>query len=81
MTSFTISNLDDEVWRGLRERASQHGRSIEEEVRVILCEAVGWGNDCPPDLVEFTRESFAPFGGVDLKSPSRGPMCEPPDFS
>lgn len=36
MAVLTIRNLPEEVHRALRARASQHGRSTEAEVRVIL---------------------------------------------
>ena len=41
MASITIRNLEDEVKTGLRMRAAGNGRSMEEEVRLILREAVG----------------------------------------
>ena len=40
MASITIRNLDDEVKTRLRVRASANGRSMEEEARLILAEAV-----------------------------------------
>ena len=36
MASITIRNLDDGVKTRLRIRAAEHGRSMEEEARVIL---------------------------------------------
>ena len=36
MASITIRKLDDEIKNRLRIRAAQHGRSLEEELRVIL---------------------------------------------
>ena len=79
MASITIRNLDDEVKARLRMRAAGHGRSMEEEARVILREAVGREPE-PENLARFIRECFAPFGGVDLELPPRGPMREPPGF-
>ena len=81
MANITIRNLDDDVKMRLCKRATEHHRSVEEEVRVILSNAV---NDCqtgPRNLVEFTRECFAPHGDVELELPPRGPMREPPDFA
>ena len=40
MASITIRNLDDDVKTRLRVRASANGRSMEEEARLILAEAV-----------------------------------------
>jgi uncharacterized protein (DUF433 family) len=42
MASITIRNLDDEIKQLLRVRAAKNGRSLEEELRVIL-HAVAFG--------------------------------------
>lgn len=81
MASITIRNLDDEVKTRLRIRAAEHDRSMEEEVRVILREAVGDGKAVPQDLAKFTRECFSPLGGIELELPPRGPMREPPELT
>ena len=81
MANITIRNLDDEVKTSLRVRAAEHHRSMEEEVRIILRDAVNGGTPGPRDLAKFTRECFAPLGGVELELPPRGPMRKPPDFS
>ena len=79
MASITIRNLDDDVKIRLRTRAAGNGRSMEEEVRLILREAADREPE-PENLASFVRECFAPFGGVDLELPPRGPMREPPEF-
>ena len=81
MATITIRNLDDDLKRRLRVRAAANHRSVEEEVRVILRDAVKDGRTGPRDLAKFTRECFASLGGVELELPPRGPMREPPDFS
>jgi plasmid stability protein len=40
MAQLVVRNLDDEVKAKLRRRAAVHGRSMEEEVRAILRDAV-----------------------------------------
>ena len=40
MAQLIVRNLEEEVKNGLRRRATQHGRSVEEEVRDILRNAV-----------------------------------------
>lgn len=80
MASITIRYLDDDVKTRLRVRSSANGRSMEEEARVILREAVGREPE-PENLARFIRECFAPYGGVELELPAREPMREPPDFS
>ena len=81
MASITIRNLDDDVKTRLRVRAAEHRRSMEEEVRIILRDAVNGRRVGPRDLAKFTRECFASLDGVELQLPARGPMREPPDFS
>ena len=81
MQSITIRNLDDHLWKRLRARAAEHGRSTEEEVCVILHEAVRNDLPKPRNLTAITRECFGPLGGIEVELPLRGPMREPPDFS
>jgi plasmid stability protein len=79
MSSITIRNLDDGLKQRLRVRAAQGGRSMEEEVRIILREAVGQE---PPqmNLAELIRSRFAGLYGDELAQPEREPMREPPVF-
>ena len=79
MANITIRNLDDDVKTRLRERAAGNGRSMEEEARLILGDAVG-RKPGPRNLVEAIRARIAPLGGVDLKLPPREPGREPPTF-
>ena len=81
MASITIRNLDDDLKTRLRVRAAEHRRSMEEEVRIILRDTVDGERVAPRDLAKFTRECFAPLGGVEVELPPRGPMREPPEFS
>ena len=79
MASITIRNLDDSLKQRLRVRAAEHGRSMEEEARAILRQAVG---EAPPpsNLAEAIRKRIAPLGGVELDIPPREPLREPPRF-
>ena len=79
MASITIRNLDDEVKTRLRVRAAENHRSMEEEARQILREAVG-RNHPPRNLASAIRARIAPLGGVDLELPPREPGREPPSF-
>ena len=40
MAQFIVRNLEDDVKTRLKRRAAQHGRSMEEEIRHILRDAV-----------------------------------------
>ena len=71
MASITIRNLNDDVKIGIRERAAGNGRSMEEEVRVILREALGRENVPDKGLGTAIHELFKPFGGVELELPPR----------
>ena len=80
MASITIRNLDDEVKARLRVRAADNGRSMEEEARLILRDAVGREYVPAKGLGTAIHELFKPFGGVELELPPRGPMRKPPRF-
>ncbi len=77
MASITVRNLEEDLKRRLRIRAAEHGRSMEQEAREILKEALDTGRPAEKDLAAAIRARFAPFGGVDLELPSREPMPEP----
>ena len=80
MASITIRKLDDEVKARLRIRAAGNGRSMEEEARLILREALGPESVSEKGLGTAIHELFKPLGGIDLELPPRGPMREPPQF-
>ncbi len=79
MASITIRNLDDGVKTRLRVRAAGNGRSMEEEARLILRDAVGRKPSCR-NLASIVRSYFGPQNGVDLELPPREPAREPPSF-
>ncbi|MFO0160772.1 MAG: FitA-like ribbon-helix-helix domain-containing protein [Alphaproteobacteria bacterium] len=63
--------------RSLRIRAAEHGRSMEEEARDILRQAMS--RPAPaPNLGEAIHRRFAALGGVDLDLPPREAMPAPP---
>jgi antitoxin FitA len=79
MATLTIRQLDDSVKAKLRVRAAEHGKSMEEEAREILRQALAapaTGND----LVARVRELVEPFGGFDLELPKRQLPRKPPNF-
>jgi len=82
MASITIRNLDDTLKRHLRIRAAEHGRSMEEEARHILRQAIMTPAGPPSleSLGERIHRRFAARGGVELVLPHRDPMAEPPRF-
>ena len=80
MASITIRNLDDGVKTRLRVRAASNGRSMEEEARRILADAVERRTAPASGLGTALHELFKPYGGVELELPPRDPMREPPRF-
>ncbi len=79
MASITIRNLDAGVKKALRVRSATNGRSMEEEARVILRDALLQTNETR-DLGSIFRKHFGTSNGVDLKLPKREPIPEPPTF-
>lgn len=67
MASLTVRNLDDAIKAQLKLRAAQHGRSVEEELRVILREAAG-GPASPRVQAEGQTPDIAP----RLRPPAAG---------
>ena len=78
MASITIRNLDDETKERLRVRAAHRRRSMEEEARSILREALDAETTLPRNLAQLVHDRFSALGGVDLEIPMREPMREPP---
>jgi plasmid stability protein len=79
MASITIRKLDDQLKVQLKQRAAQHGRSMEEEARNILRESLV--RERPETLGDIARELFGPKRGFRLQFPPREKMPEPPDFN
>lgn len=80
MPNLTIRNLDETLQAGLRLQAASHGRSIEEEARQILKQAVK-SSFVEAGLGTRIHSRFAGIGGVELSLPKRTPTRLPPDFS
>lgn len=68
--SLKIENIDDDTAERLRVRAALNGRSVEDEVRVILRSAVSGASGA--DLWSRSRALFADADGVDLELATRG---------
>lgn len=81
MASMTIRNLDDELKARLRVRAAQHGRSMEEEARVLLRDALAAPRAAPrPNLAELALSLFGSRHGVELPTPPRARARPVPGF-
>lgn len=65
MANISVRRIDNETMERLRQRASQHGISMEEEVRRILQHAVS----APDRIGDVALEMFGPAHGVDIDLP------------
>jgi antitoxin FitA len=80
VASIVIRQLDEDLKGRLRVQAARHGRSMEEEARTILRNALSSETGSGQDLLDAIRDLFGPLGGVELELPPRGPMRDPPRF-
>ncbi len=77
MASITIRQLPEATKRKLRIRAAHNGRSMEQEAREILKNELAKPIRTGKDLVDAIRRRFAPYGGIELRIPRRGPIRDP----
>jgi antitoxin FitA len=81
MATLMIRQLDETVKAKLRVRAAEHGKSMEEEAREILRQAVAApATETGAEWVSHIRQLVEPFGGFDLELPKRLPPRKPPIF-
>ena len=80
MATLTIRGIPEALRRSLRLRAARHGRSMEEEVRQLLREAVA-RERAQSGLGSRIAARFARAGGVDLPKIRRAVPRTPPGFS
>lgn len=62
MAQFVVRNIEEEVKKRLHQRAARHGRSMEAEVRDILCNAVKRDHEPTDGLGTEIAELFAGIG-------------------
>lgn len=80
MAQVIVRNLDDTTKRKLQRRAARHGRSMEEEIRDILRNAVKDEGRARKGLGTEIAELFK---GIGLEEPIkelRGYTIKPPKF-
>lgn len=80
MATITIRRLDDDVKRRLRLRAAANGRSMEDEARRLLSQAVWTSQPVGGNMADAIRAIVEPVGGVEIVPPNRQPPRAPPDF-
>ena len=83
MTTLTVRNLDKHTKEQLRIQAARHGRSMEEEARTILREAIEAEQPSAATkqgLGSRIHAHFARLGGVELELPERSSQPTPDQF-
>jgi plasmid stability protein len=79
MATLTIRDLDDGLKLSLRVRAARHNRSMEEEARQILRQALQGDVPAPQqDLATRIAARLSAMGGVELTLAPREPARDPP---
>jgi len=84
LASITVRNLDDNLKSRLRLQAARHGRSMEEEVRVILADSLMLPSASAAGAMGLgsrIRAHFAELEGVELELPPRISSPEPADLT
>lgn len=79
MAQLVVRHLDDDVKERLRKRADRHGRSVEEEVRTILRNAVKDQRD-PAPLGSRIAARFRQHGLSEALPELRGQAARPGEF-
>jgi antitoxin FitA len=80
MAQVIVRNLDDSVKRKLQRRAAKHGRSMEEEVREILRDAVKDEGTPRKGLGTRIADRFRGLGFNEEIKEFKGYTIKPPDF-
>ena len=79
MATLLIRNLDDSLKKALRKRAAEHGRSMEEEARLLLKTALLQGRSTM-GLGSRLHAIAMEVGGWDFEIPPRTEMPRKPPF-
>ena len=80
MAQLVVRSLDDDVKKKLKALAQRHGRSMEEEVRDILRNAVKETEGPQPRLGSRLAARFADVGLTDAIPELRGQPARPADL-
>lgn len=78
MATVTIRKLDEATKDKLRLRAARHKRSMEDEARTILRDALADETATAEDLGRAIHSRFKALGGLDLELPPRDAIRQPP---
>ena len=79
MANLTIQNIDPSLEQSLSQSAARHGRSIEEEARLLLHQSL-MQKKSSIGLGSRITQRFIEVGGVDLPDVTRSIPRPPPEF-
>ncbi len=79
MPTLVISDVEENIARRLRQRAAEHGRTIEAEARSILADALSEEARvlAEVNMADAIREMVEPVGGIELAPFPDEPAKEP----
>jgi plasmid stability protein len=80
MAQIIVRNLEDDIKTALKQRASQHGWSMEEEIRQILRRAVNEAPAAPSRLGSHIAARFADLGLDEPLPEMHGQTVAPMDI-
>jgi antitoxin FitA len=82
MSDITIRDIDDDLKQRLKQRAAQHGQSMQAEAHDILRDALSTEPSAavPANIADAIRAIVEPLGGIELEPFPRQPVREPPTF-
>ena len=80
MSTITIHQLEPDIAQQLEQRATQHGRTIELEIKAILKSVLAPKKPSNIDLATAINKRFADFGDFEIPEIPREPMRPLPTF-
>ena len=81
VASLIIRRLDEHLKKHLRLQAARHGRSMEEEARLLLAAGLTRQPRVPDNVADAVAAVVGPVGGVELDLPPRKRTREAPPAS
>jgi antitoxin FitA len=81
MSNITIEQLEPELSQRLEQRAAQHGRTVEAEIKSILSSVLNPDPSPQLDLATAINRRFADIGEFELPETPRDAMRAAPNFA
>ncbi len=81
MSNITIDQLEPDLSHRLEQRATQHGRTIEAEIKSILSSVLNPETSPQLDLATAIDRRFADLGEFEIPETPRDAMKEAPNFA